>query len=82
MSRLSQILKKVPGKQQFGVFRFLPFMFLIGAGVELTMIKVYVGPVNFYQTYKKRIATDIVVAEEREQLRLERRALQESHKQC
>lgn len=45
--KLNSILNKVPGKQQFGVFRFLPFLFLIGAGLEFTMIKLHVGPVNF-----------------------------------
>ncbi len=43
------ILKKVPGEKTFGVYRFLPFFFALGAGLEYLMINWKVGPnqVNF-----------------------------------
>ena len=42
-------LKKVPGEKTFGVYRFLPFFFVLGAGLEYLMIHLKVGPnqVNF-----------------------------------
>jgi hypothetical protein len=42
-------LKKVPGEKKFGVYRFLPFFFVLGACLEYFMIHWKVGPhqVNF-----------------------------------
>ncbi|XP_043266234.1 small integral membrane protein 4 [Colletes gigas] len=44
---------KLPGKA-LQEFRLLPLFFLMGAGLEYTMIHWHVGEVNFYNTYKKR----------------------------
>ena len=53
-SQLARLLDKVPGKQIFGVYRFLPAWFLLGAALEFSMINWTVGETNFYRTYKKR----------------------------
>ena len=53
-SLLARILDKVPGKKIFGVYRFLPAWFLLGAAMEFSMINWTVGETNFYRTYKKR----------------------------
>ena len=42
----------IPGKQTFGVFRFLPIFFFIGAGLEFTMIHWTVGETNFCKSFK------------------------------
>jgi hypothetical protein len=44
---IDPLLDKVPGKQRFGTYRFLPFFFIFGATVELLMIKWTVGETNF-----------------------------------
>ena len=41
------LLDKWPGKKLFGKFRFLPFYFLAGAGLEFVMINWHFGEVNF-----------------------------------
>ena len=51
-----------PGKKWFGLYRFLPFFFLLGASLEFSMINWTVGDVNFYKTYKKRQALDYLEA--------------------
>jgi len=55
---LTKILDKVPGKRFFGMYRFLPFFFILGATLEFSMIKWTVGETNFYSVYKKRQALD------------------------
>lgn len=45
--KLRQFLDKIPGKRYFGIYRFLPFFFLAGAGLEFAMINWHVGEVNF-----------------------------------
>jgi len=42
-------LKKFPGEQTFGLYRFLPFFFLFGASLEYLMCNLKAGPaqVNF-----------------------------------
>jgi len=57
-------LNTVPGKKTFGVYRFLPFFFLLGAGLEFSMINWTVGETNFYRTFKKRRVIESVGAEE------------------
>ena len=42
----------IPGKQTFGVFRFLPIFFFIGAGLEFTMIHWTVGEINFCKSFQ------------------------------
>ena len=53
-SFLARVLDRVPGKQIFGLYRFLPAWFLLGAALEFSMINWTVGETNFYRTYKKR----------------------------
>lgn len=45
----TKILERVPGKERFGNYRFLPFFVLFGASLEFVMINWTVGPnkVNF-----------------------------------
>ena len=51
---IRRVLDSVPGKQIFGIYRFLPAWFLLGAALEFSMINWTVGETNFYRTYKKR----------------------------
>nr|BAN21319.1 unkown protein [Riptortus pedestris] len=61
---LRNLLDKWPGKQWFGIYRFMPLFFLLGAGLEYTMINWdFKERVNFYRTYKRRQAE--ILAEER-----------------
>ena len=46
-STLRILLDKVPGKRTFGIYRFLPLFFAMGAAVEYSMIKWTVGQTNF-----------------------------------
>ncbi|XP_077291975.1 sloth 1 [Arctopsyche grandis] len=57
---LAKVLDKWPGKKIFGVYRFLPVFVLFGAGLEFSMINWHVGETNFYNTYKKREAENLV----------------------
>lgn len=40
--------------QRLGVYKFLPLFFVIGAGIELFMIKVRVGRETFYDVYVRK----------------------------
>jgi len=51
---LTRVLDSVPGRQTFGIYRFLPFFFVFGGALEFSMINWTVGETNFYKTYKKR----------------------------
>ncbi|XP_065543265.1 ubiquinol-cytochrome c reductase complex assembly factor 5 [Lathamus discolor] len=53
-SRLKRVLRLVPGKQRFGVYRFLPFFFLLGGAMEWFMINVRVGKETFYDVYRRK----------------------------
>lgn len=46
-------LKKVPGEEKFGIYRFLPLFFVFGASLEYLMIHLKAGPgkVNFCKRY-------------------------------
>lgn len=57
---LRRLLDKWPGKKVLGVYRFLPVFVGIGAMMEFTMIKWQVGQTNFYNTYKRREAQNII----------------------
>jgi len=46
-STLQSFLDKWPGKKYFGIYRFLPVFFVMGAALEFTMINWHVGQVNF-----------------------------------
>ncbi|NXS12375.1 SMIM4 protein, partial [Neodrepanis coruscans] len=45
--RLKRLLQLVPGKRRFGVYRFLPFFFVLGGAMEWFMIHVRVGQETF-----------------------------------
>jgi len=51
---LTRFFDRWPGKERFGVYRFLPAFVVIGAAVEFAMIKWRVGEVNFYSVYKRK----------------------------
>ncbi|XP_055541216.1 small integral membrane protein 4 [Wyeomyia smithii] len=57
---LRQVLDLWPGKNIFGIYRFLPLFFGLGATLEFSMIHWRVGETNFYNTFKKHQAKDIV----------------------
>lgn len=46
-SSLKNFLNKWPGKKTFGLYRFLPIFFVLGAALEFSMINWRVGEVNF-----------------------------------
>lgn len=46
-SVLHRFLDNWPGKKTFGVYRFLPLFFLLGATLEFSMINWTVGQTNF-----------------------------------
>lgn len=46
-STLKNFLDKWPGKTYFGVYRFLPLFFILGAALEFSMINWQVGQTNF-----------------------------------
>lgn len=45
--KIRHILNKWPGKKYFGIYRFLPLFFVLGAALEFSMIKWQVGDTNF-----------------------------------
>lgn len=47
-------LSLVPGKRQFGTYRFLPIFFCIGGVMEWIMINVRIGPETFYDVYRRK----------------------------
>lgn len=59
-------LRKIPGEERFGNYRYLPLFFCFGAGIEFLMCNLKVGPaqVNFYSTLKKRQAIELLDAKE------------------
>ncbi|XP_004924874.1 small integral membrane protein 4 [Bombyx mandarina] len=60
ISWIQKLVNKWPGKRAFGIYRFLPIFFLLGASLEFSMINWKVGEVNFYNTFKKRQARDLI----------------------
>lgn len=59
MSLVQKFVNSWPGKR-FGVYRFLPIFFVLGAALEFSMIKWRVGNTNFYDTFKKRQAKNLI----------------------
>ncbi|TMW44610.1 hypothetical protein DOY81_010313, partial [Sarcophaga bullata] len=57
---IKRILDTIPGKKRFGLYRFLPLFFCLGAALEYSMINWTVGETNFYRTFKKRQAKNFV----------------------
>lgn len=52
--RIKKFLDAWPGKQRFGLYRFLPLFFCVGALLEFSMINWQVGQTNFYKTFKEK----------------------------
>ncbi|NXF62423.1 SMIM4 protein, partial [Ciccaba nigrolineata] len=52
--RVRRLLQLVPGKKRFGVYRFLPFFFLLGGAMEWFMINVRIGKETFYDVYRRK----------------------------
>lgn len=46
-AQVKRVLQRVPGKDRFGVYRFLPFFFVLGGTMEWIMIKLRVGQETF-----------------------------------
>ncbi|XP_055376384.1 small integral membrane protein 4 [Condylostylus longicornis] len=57
---IRKILDKYPGKKTFGIYRFLPLFFILGAALEFSMINWTVGETNFYRTFKRRQAKNFI----------------------
>ncbi|VFV17450.1 Hypothetical predicted protein [Lynx pardinus] len=53
-AQVKRILQRVPGKQRLGVYRFLPFFFVLGGTMEWIMIKLRVGQETFYDVYRRK----------------------------
>lgn len=51
--RIRRLLAHWPGRERFGVYRFLPLFFVLGAGLEFSMINWHVGEVNFCKFINK-----------------------------
>ncbi|XP_017114817.1 small integral membrane protein 4 [Drosophila elegans] len=68
-SSVRRLLDSWPGKKRFGVYRFLPLFFLLGAGLEFSMINWTVGETNFYRTFKRRQAKNYVEEQQNLQAR-------------
>jgi len=64
---LTKVLDAFPGKKTLGLYRFLPFFFVLGAALEFSMINWTVGETNFYRTYKKRQALDYLEQKKEEE---------------
>ncbi|XP_017871686.1 PREDICTED: small integral membrane protein 4 [Drosophila arizonae] len=71
---VQRLLDSWPGKQRFGIYRFLPIFFVLGAALEYSMINWTVGETNFYRTFKRRQAKNYV----EDQLQQQQHQLQES----
>uniref|UniRef100_A0A8C4XNU2 Small integral membrane protein 4 n=1 Tax=Falco tinnunculus TaxID=100819 RepID=A0A8C4XNU2_FALTI len=54
--RVKRLLQLVPGKRRFGVYRFLPFFFLLGGAMEWFMINVRIGKETFCKSQQKNAA--------------------------
>ncbi|KAG5669989.1 hypothetical protein PVAND_000277 [Polypedilum vanderplanki] len=59
MKIISKFIEIYPGKR-FGVYRFLPLFFVLGAALEFSMINWRVGTTNFYHSYKTKRARQII----------------------
>ncbi|GIY87676.1 uncharacterized protein CDAR_118621 [Caerostris darwini] len=68
MHFIREVVQKWPGKKRFGHYRFLPLFFIFGAMLEFTMIKWEFRGVNFYKTFKRRRAEEIVAEELKDKL--------------
>ncbi|XP_063283047.1 ubiquinol-cytochrome c reductase complex assembly factor 5 [Pelobates fuscus] len=53
-SKLHALFALVPGKQRFGIYRFLPFFVVLGGAMEWFMINVRIGKETFYDVYRRK----------------------------
>ncbi|KAG8556767.1 hypothetical protein GDO81_018202 [Engystomops pustulosus] len=53
-STIRSLMDMVPGKRRFGMYRFLPFFFVLGGAMEWFMINVRIGKETFYDVYRRR----------------------------
>ncbi|KAM8930745.1 ubiquinol-cytochrome c reductase complex assembly factor 5 [Pelodytes ibericus] len=53
-SKITSLLNLIPGKQRLGIYRFLPFFFVLGGAMEWFMINVRIGKETFYDVYRRR----------------------------
>ncbi|XP_012316108.1 small integral membrane protein 4 [Cebus imitator] len=53
-AQVRRILQRVPGKRRFGIYRFLPFFFVLGGTMEWIMINIRVGQETFYDVYRRK----------------------------
>ncbi|XP_034760013.2 ubiquinol-cytochrome-c reductase complex assembly factor 5 [Acipenser ruthenus] len=51
-----RLLDMVPGRRRFGIYRFLPFFFVLGGTMEWIMINVRIGKETFYDVYRRKQA--------------------------
>ncbi|XP_034476202.1 small integral membrane protein 4 [Drosophila innubila] len=63
-SFVRRFLDNWPGKRRFGIYRFLPIFFVLGAALEFSMINWTVGETNFYRTFKRRQAKNYLEDQE------------------
>lgn len=63
--KAARILAKVPGRRIFGLYRYQPIFFVVGALLEFSMITWEAGPGkhNFYKTFRRTKAREIAEAE-------------------
>ncbi|KAM9134181.1 ubiquinol-cytochrome c reductase complex assembly factor 5 isoform 1-T1 [Pangshura tecta] len=52
--KIRYFLRLVPGRQYFGMYRFLPFFFLLGGAMEWFMINARLGEETFYDVYRRK----------------------------
>lgn len=60
---LTKLLKSIPGEKTFGIYRFLPAFFVLGAALEFSMINWTVGETNFCKSFPKTLSGDILFAD-------------------
>ncbi|XP_043934818.1 small integral membrane protein 4 [Protopterus annectens] len=53
-SRIKRFFQNIPGRKTFGIYRFMPFFFVLGAGMEWFMINVRIGQETFYDVYRRK----------------------------
>lgn len=55
MEAIAKVIQKFPGNKIFGLYRFLPIFFSLGAALEFTMVKWEVNGVNFCKYIYKNL---------------------------
>nr|XP_045012917.1 small integral membrane protein 4-like [Jaculus jaculus] len=53
-TQVRRVLQRVPGKQRFGIYRFLPIILVLGGTMEWIMINVRLGHETFYDVYCRK----------------------------